>query len=224
MFIDKSFNFIVFLVQINLQPHTAILVRMTKLESIAKYAGFITVAIEWSALLMYYLRMPLYFGGMYPISYFATLPETRWVFTLCYVLAALSFWIFAKHYLAKYYRVPLRIFAVSLVLFAGVGLFPYDPHNFVSDTIHSGLVLLSGMLFLVGMLRIALHAKDNSIFTVTMTAAALSFILACSFLLTPKDGPFVFPLEAASWLVLQLWTIWISVYVRRHSRILNAQA
>lgn len=188
-----------------------------KLEILAKYAGLITVAVEWSALLFYYIKMPLYFGSMYPISYFATLSETRWVFTTCYVLAALSFWVFAKHYLARYYYFPLEIFAISLVLFAGVGLLPYDPHNVVSDVTHTGLVLLSGVLFLVGMLQIALYAKNHTIFAVTTCAIVLSFILAAGFLLTPKDSPYVFVIEVGSWLAIQLWVVWISIYVHKHT-------
>lgn len=72
-----------------------------RLEQIARYAGIATTGIEWSALLLYYLKQPVYFGSQYPISYYATLPETRWIFTGCYVFAAVCFWIFARYYLIK---------------------------------------------------------------------------------------------------------------------------
>lgn len=191
----------------------------TGIESTAKYAGFATVVVEWSALLIYYLKMPFYFGGKYPISYFDTIPETRWAFMVCYVLAALCFWIFAKHHLAKYYHIPLKIFSASLILFACVGLYPYNPANSTSALIHSSLALISGLLFIVGMLLIALHAKDRRLSIVTTVSSIASFSLTIAFLLVPKQSSLVFSLEAGSWLVLQLWTIWITLHVRKYGRM-----
>lgn len=188
------------------------------IESIAKYAGLATVAVEWSALAVYFLKMPLYFGGKYPISYFATMPETRWAFTICYVLAAVFFWIFIKHHLAKYYRIPLKIFGLSLLLFAGVGLFPYEPTSFVSSLIHTILALSSGLLFVIGMLLVAKHTTDKTLARITTLSSAISFALTVAFLLVPKDSHLVFSLEAGSWLVLQLWTIWVTLYVRKHDK------
>lgn len=186
------------------------------IESVAKYAGLATVAVEWSALLVYYLKMPVYFGGKYPISYFASVPETRWAFTICYVLAAICFWIFVKHHLAKYYRIPLRIFGVSLALFAGVGLFPYDPSDPTSSIVHSFLALSSGLLFITGMLLIAKYTNDKVLSTITLLSAAVSFGFTVIFLFLPKDSDFIFLLEAGSWLVLQLWTIWITLHARKY--------
>ena len=185
-------------------------------EAVAKYAGLATVAIEWSALLIYYLEMPLQFGGKQPISYFATIPETRWAFTACYVFAAISFWIFVKHHLAKYYRIPLKIFGISLVLFAGVGLFPYDPNDSTSTFIHAALALLSGLLFVIGMFLIAIRTKDKLLSITTFVSCLTSTTLTIAFLLVSRDSRLVFSLEAGSWLVLQLWTIWLTFYIRKH--------
>lgn len=188
----------------------------SRLEFFAKYAGLATVAIEWSALLIYYLQMPLYFGGKYPISYYATLPETKWVFSGCYALAALCCWIFTKHHLAKYYLVPIRIFGISLVLFAATGLLPYDPQNSVSQIVHTATATSSGLLFLFGMFLLAKHAKDAVLFSVTLATIVLSFALTVAFVLSPRDSQLVFTFEAASWLMLQLWMIWISFYIHKH--------
>lgn len=186
------------------------------LEAVAKYAGLVTVAVEWSALLIYYLKMPLQFGGQHPISYFATIPETRWAFTICYLLAAISFWIFVRHYLAKYYRIPLKVFGVSLFFFACVGLFPYNPTDPVSATVHTIFALLSGLLFVIGMFLIAMRTKDKLLANITTASYLASTVLTAAFLLIPKDSNLVFSLEAGSWLVLQLWTIWLTFYVRKH--------
>lgn len=181
-------------------------------ESIAKYSGLATVAIEWSALIIYYLKKPLYFGGKYPISYFATIPETKWVFSVCYVLAAFCFWIFARHHLTKYYRVPLKIFGISMILFVGTGLFPYDSSDTTSVIIHSGMALTSGFLFLAGMYLLAKHAQDRMLFKVTLIAIVLSLGLTIALLLSSAESDLIFTFEAGSWLVLQLWMVWISFY------------
>lgn len=165
--------------------------------------------------MIYYLKMPLYFGGKYPISYFATLPETKWAFSICYVLAAFCFWIFAKHHLAKYYRIPLRIFGISMILFAATGLFPYSPIDTTSMAVHSALALSSGFLFLAGMYVLAKRANDKIIFKFTLISIALSFSLTIAFLLSPAGSGLIFIFETGSWLVLQLWIIWISFYIHK---------
>lgn len=183
-----------------------------KLEQIAKYAGLATTAVEWSALTIYYIKQPLYFGNSYPISYYATLQETKWVFTGCYVLAAICFWVFARHYLTKHYTVPLGVFGAALFLFACTGLYPFDFDDKVSTAIHSLLAISSGILFLVGMYILAKRAKDTYLYNITTIAVSLSFTFSVIFLLLPKTSQLVFIFEAGSWLVLQLWTIWISFY------------
>jgi hypothetical protein len=162
--------------------------------------------------------MPLYFGGKYPISYYATLPQTHWVFSVSYTFAAIFFWIFTKHHLTKYYHVPVRTFGVSLLLFAGTGLFPYDPNNLVSLIIHSFLALSSGLVFVLGMYLMAKAAKNTLIFRVTMTAILLSLSLTAAYLLSPHDSHLIFAFESGSWLMLQLWTIWISFHAYNEDR------
>lgn len=188
-------------------------------ESIAKYTGLVAVAVEWSALLVYYLKMPFYFGGKYPISFFDTIPETRWAFTICYVLAAICFWIFVKHHLVKYYRIPLKIFGISLLLFAGVGLYPYNPTDLISTVIHSSLALSSGLLFIVGMLLIAVYTNDKHLSRITLLSSIASFSLTIAFLVVSKQSHLVFLFEVGSWLMLQLWTIWITLHVRRYDQM-----
>jgi hypothetical protein len=191
----------------------------SRLESFAKYAGLATVAVEWSSLLIYYLKMPLYFGGTYPISYFATLPQTRLVFSICYVLAAIFCWIFVKHHLGKYYRTPLKIFGASLLLFAAMGLFPYDPSDVASQVIHTSLILSCGILFFGGMYMLARHAKDKTLFNVTIVAIILGLSFNIALFLSPPDSHMIFALEAGGWLMVQFWIIWISFYSHKRKRL-----
>lgn len=192
----------------------------SRIEYFAKYAGLATVAVEWSALVIYYLKMPLYFGDKYPISYYATLPQTKWVFSTCYVLAAIFCWVFTRHHLAKYFRLPLKVFGISMVLFAATGLYPYDPNNTVSAIIHTALALSSGLLYLGGMYALARHTKDKTVFITTILAIILSFSLTIAFILAPRGSHLIFSFEAGSWLVLQLWMIWISFYIHRHRTLI----
>jgi hypothetical protein len=180
------------------------------INNFAKYGGLVTVFFEWFALLFFYLREPVYFTGEHPISYFATLPQTRIVFTVFYLIAAVSFWIFAKHHLQKHYQVPVKIFAFSMISFAGLALFPYDPANTMSTVIHNILAQSSFCSFLLGMYLMAKKSRSKRLRIITIFAVILSALLMISFIITPKDSHLVLGLEAGSWLVFQLWIIWVS--------------
>jgi hypothetical protein len=182
----------------------------SRIESFAKYAGIATVGVEWSALVLYYLRMPGYFGGQYPISYFATLPQTHVIFATCYVLAAICCWIFTKHHLGKHFRVPTNVFGVSLGLFAAMALFPVDFDNSLIFTVHSMFAYTGALLYVVGMYLMARRSQDRVLSRVTMTAIILSTALTAAFTVSPHGSRFIFAFEAGSWLMLQLWMIWVT--------------
>jgi hypothetical protein len=187
------------------------------IESFAKYAGIATVGVEWLALLLYYIQMPAYFSGQYPISYFATLPQTRPVFNICYTLAGLFFWIFIRHHLHKFYPAPVKIFGISMILFVGLALTPYNLDNQISKLIHSTLGWSSSLFFTVGMYLLARNANNKSVNRATIFAIIVSLVLIVAFANVPKDSHLIFALEAGSWLVWQVWVLWISYYSYRHN-------
>lgn len=189
-----------------------------RIESFAKYAGLATVSIEWLALLLYYLQMPAYFGAQYPISYYATLPQTKLVFTICYTLAGVFFWIFMHHHINKYYQTPVNIFGVSMLLFIALAIVPFNPANSVSDITHSLLGWSAAILFAIGMYMVAKHANNKLVSRVTLVSLIVSLVLLVAFANIPKTSPFIFALEAGSWLVWQLWIIWISYYIYRTNK------
>lgn len=191
-------------------------VNKTRLEYFAQFAGIATTVIEWAALLIYYLQVPLYFGGQYPISYFATLPQTKIVFSVCYTVAAICFWIFVRHHVSKHYRVPIKIFGISMALLIGVALFPFDPNNAFSNAVHSILAYGSGLTFLAGVVVMAVHADDRFFTRVSMIAAVLSTGLTIAFAAIPPGSDLLFAFEAGSWLVWQVWTIWVTYYIYRN--------
>ncbi len=183
-----------------------------RIESFAKYAGIATVSVEWLALLLYYLQMPAYFGGQYPISYFATLPQTKLVFTICYTLAGLFFWIFIRHHLHKYYRAPITLFTWSMILFITLAIVPFNPNNSFSHNLHSVFGYSSSVFFAVGMYIMARNANNKLVYRITLTALMMSTLLLFAFAIAPKDSHLIFAFESGSWLVWQVWTLWISYY------------
>lgn len=183
-----------------------------RIDSIAKYAGIATVSVEWFALLLFYLRMPSYFGGRYPLSYFATFPQTKLAFTICYTLAAFFFWIYVKYHLHKYYQAPLNIFAWSMLLFVCVAVIPFNPDNAASSIVHGSLAWSAAMLFTLGTFILARNSNNKSVFRASLFTILLSIILIVAYAISPKDSRLIFAFEAGSWFVWQIWTLWISYY------------
>ena len=176
----------------------------------AIYGGVVATALEWFALLFFYLLEPQLFTGEHPLSYFATLPETRIVFSLCYLGAAVSFWVFANYHLKGLYRTPIIVFAFSMLAFAALALYSYDPTNVTSTTIHIILAQASFGSFLLGMALMAWRSDDIRFKKVTYAAVILSAALLAAFVLQPNTSRLVLILEVGGWFRFQLWTIWIS--------------
>ncbi len=169
------------------------------------------MGFEWSALLLFYLIAPTYFVGEFPISYFAVLPQTHIIFTLWYLGAAVSFWIFASYHLKKHFRVPVKIFAVSMLTFVGLALWPYNPDEVVSSIVHNIFAQTSFATFYIGMILMARLSEDKHFRTITYLAVTLSAVLMVGFMLSPRRSGTILPFELSSWFVCQLWIIWISV-------------
>ncbi len=193
----------------------------SRIEGFAKYAGIATVCVEWLALLLYYMQQPMYFGRSYPISYFASLPQTRLIFTICYTLAGIFFWIFIRYHLHKHYPVPLKILGLSMLFFIGVALMPFDPHNTTSDIIHRTIGLTSAILLTIGLFLMARKANNQTVYRGTMIMLVGSLSLFTAFLISPRQSNFVFVFEAGSWLILQLWVFWITFYIHKNPLLKN---
>ncbi len=184
------------------------------------YGGIAATGLEWLALLFFYFREPQFFTGEHPLSYFATLPETKIVFSLCYLGAAISFWIFANHHLRDVYHTPIKVFAFSMFAFAGLALYPYDPTSSTSTTFHIILAQTTFGSFLAGMALMARYSEDARFKKMTYIAVILSTALLIALIFQPAASRFVLLLEAGAWFMFQLWTIWISrhAYVKMQNR------
>lgn len=196
-------------------------IRIEKLHPITKYTGLATIAVEWLALLLFFLIEPAYFGGKYPISFFATLPNTRVIFNVCYTLAAIFFAIFFSTRLAVHSRRAVQAMNISMVIFSALALYPYSASNALSYFIHHSLALLAGLFFCLGIVFMANSTKDIVVAYVTKMILILSVILLILFAIAlPNAHPSVFVLEAGSWLLWQIWVLWIThrTWVRSSNR------
>jgi hypothetical protein len=185
---------------------------LKRIESFARYGALVAVVIEWLSLLGFYIASPANFSGQYPLSYFATIPQTRLIFSVCYTLAALSFWVFVKYHLRKHYQTPTRLFTLSMLGFAAVAIVPFDFNDPVLSTIHNLFALFFSVTFIAGMYMMSRNNSTRDVKTVSGIAAALSIVLLLLFLLSSKDSSFVLLFEVGSGLACQLWMIWISFH------------
>lgn len=189
-----------------------------RIESVAKYAGIATVSVQWLALLLCYIQVPSYFDGTYPISYFATLPQTQLIFTSSSTLAGLFSWLFVKHHLQNYYHVPLKIFAWSMILFVCVAVIPFHPDNSASSIFHGALAWSAAILFVFAMSILAKNSKKKSVYTTSLCAIILSIILLVAYAASPKGSRLTFVFEAGTCFVWQMWILWISYDTFSRSR------
>lgn len=167
------------------------------------------MTFEWLALLIFLFEYPQYFGRQYPISYYATLPHTHWIFSLCYLIAAVCFWVFAQFHLKNHLGVPIKTFAFSMFCFATTALIPYVPSESASSFLHYTFTALAFSTFIVAIFLVA-KGEQRPHREISYAAGILSAILLAALVLLPKDSAFIFTLEAGSWFICQLWIIWIS--------------
>jgi hypothetical protein len=189
-----------------------------RIESFARYGALTAVAIEWLSVLGFYISNPANFSGQYPLSYFATIPQTRSIFSICYTLAALSFWIFVKYHLSRHYQTPTKIFTASMLGFATVAIVPFSFDDPVSSTIHNLSTLFFTVTFVAGMYLMSRSNSDARVKLMSGAMAALSTIFVILFWFIQKDSHLVLVLEAGSGLACQLWMIWISFHAFKKSR------
>jgi hypothetical protein len=180
------------------------------LHAFARYAGLVTVCVEWLAIILFYLLRPDQFTGQNPISYFAWYPQTQLVFSVCVTIAAISFGIFSTWHLPKYYDTPVKLFAVSMLGYAAVALVPFDPYNVTSDIIHRLLALLFAVTYYLGIYLVGKKSHDQQVRRVSYATAALSAFVLLIFFATPKGSPYIFLLESLSAMIGQAWVVWIS--------------
>ncbi len=179
---------------------------------LALFGGIIAVLFEWLAIGIFYINSPSDFGGEHPISYFATLPQTRFVFALCLSLAAISFWIFVKWHLSKRLVTPLNIFTFSMFCYFFMALIPFNPTETLSNATHTLLAYLFGGSFILGMFVMGKKNPHKKFKTFSLLIAVVASIISLVIFLFPTNS-FFFILEAGVGFVCQIWSIGITYFL-----------
>ena len=108
----------------------------------------------------------------------------------------------------------MRIFILSAFTFIGLAWLPYIPSNSISIFVHELFAWSTSVLFTIGMYVLAKNSKDKVIYNMTVITIILSGILTVIFIMLPKGSDLIFISEVGSWLIMQIWMLWISYYTR----------
>ncbi len=187
------------------------------IEKFAAYGGIVAVCFEWLAVLSFYIRKPSDFDGSHPLSYFATLPQTKLIFTLCYLVAALSFWIFARYHLSKHYQTPTKVFALAMIGFAAVAILPYNPDSSVSYALHAFAAFTFSASFIGAIFIMTKRNDDKVLKRVSLPIVLVSGVLTI-LIVAYKDLPLILVFEVIAGLACQVWTLWINYLTLRSAK------
>jgi len=181
------------------------------IETIALFGGIIAIFFEWLAVLLFYINFPTEFGGEKPISYFATLPQTRIIFVSCLSLAAISFWIFVRWHLKKRIETPVKVFALSMLFYFGTAVFPFELDNGMSENIHKLFAYLFGLTFILGIYLIGKNSiyKKLKFFSHAITVIVLLLNLLMFFAV---DKTHILFFEVLAGFLCQIWTVGITYF------------
>lgn len=186
-------------------------------QTFARYGAVLATGLEWLSWAWFYALRPDDWALSRPISYFATVPDTRWIFMALYVAAALSFWIFSRAHVVGISRAAHRSFGISMAAFAAVAAIPYNPDEPLSAGLHMTAFAITAVAFNTGMLLVALALHPPRWRWGLLGLTALSVLALCGVGFFP-DGPYVLVFELGWWIPCQVWMIAMSVYVWRSRR------
>lgn len=173
---------------------------------IAQYSGAGAIVLEWFAVLFFLLKAPKGFDRFQPFSRFETIPQTRWVFTLCLGLSALSYWLFVKWHLSKRFSTPTRLFAGSLICIALVSLVPFDPNNGLNGNLHKLVASAAGVMFVLAIYRMYKTNDDPDFRLASLITLIWSAVLgSIALYIRGKSGTLLS--EVGIGLAAQVWTL-----------------
>jgi hypothetical protein len=182
-----------------------------RLAELSRYGGLVAVALEWIAVAFFHLRTNQGLHGGRPISYFSTLPETRLVFSLCFALAATSFWIFVIGHLRNHFDTPTTFFTFAALGLLGVALVPYHPESHASNLVHVSIAYVMTLGFLFGIYSLAKSNNDKLLRKNSAVLVILGAVIATAMGFLPRNLAWVV-LQIVLGLIIQLWIIWITFY------------
>ena len=174
------------------------------------YAGLIAVGLEWLAVGLFYTFYPNSFRGDHPISYYATLPATRAIFTIFFTLAALSFLVYIHGHLARQLETPVKLFTLSMISFIAVAMVPYNPNESTSVIIHKLLAYIFALTFILGIGLTAWRAENRKLQMFSLAVVVIGIVL-CLVMALFQDSPYFLFFELTVGLLGQAWIIGVSL-------------
>lgn len=194
------------MIDLELQP--AVRATLSTMKWLARYGGFMCVAIEWLGLILCVSLVDLNLAE--PASQYGYYPETRFIFGIGFSLASLSYYIFSRQ-LDRYWHWTSR-----LSLIAGVGLsltawVPYKPFvsGFVFDA-HNVLVGLSVICYSVPMYMISYKRRHHIIAQFSRLACLVVFSLSILTFIQRAHGAHVLTYQIATASCFQLWILGVN--------------
>ncbi len=181
-----------------------------KIATAARYGGVATIVIDWCALAIFYAIYPERMQMRYTVSSFALLPETNVLFSVFFLFAAISFWIFVQFYLAQHLKTPKKIFGISmfglLITLVAVAM----PHSPWYPILHIVGIWTFAVFFLVAIMIMDRANVRVDFRRVTRVTAACSIVLlVVLYLLRPLHITLIFELAIA--VICHFWILWVTV-------------
>lgn len=187
------------------------------LEVVARYGGLLAVLFEWLAVGYFYIHRPDNYNGEQTISYFATNPQTRIVFSICFALAALSILLFVRLHLRKHFAVPVRLLTFASLSFLAMALIPFNPHDLLSNTVHTGLAFACTVAYILAMYKMARLNTDPLLRRYSLPLAITAGLL-CVVMFITQESSFFIVLEVLTGFLCQLWVIGVNLQILGKSR------
>lgn len=187
------------------------MIQRKTIEQLAFFGGLTAIAFEWLAVLFFYFYSPATFGKDQPLSYYATLPQTRLVFVTCLSIAAISFWIFVTYHLSKHLKTPVTLFSFSMLSYLATAIIPFQMDNGWSENIHRLLTLSFSLSFILGIYFMGKYNESKKFKLLSFTTAFTTITVTIIMFLIPNKSIF-FILELLSAFICQLWMIATTYY------------
>lgn len=140
------------------------------------------------------------------------MPATHFIFTLCLSIAAVSFWLFIKWQVKKYFKTPINLFSISMFCYFALAVIPFIPDDALSYNLHNLLTFGFTSTFILSMYYMGIKNQDKKLkmysFLTAVPATLLYIILA-----TISSQKYFFPIEAGIGFLCQIWSLAINFHL-----------
>lgn len=189
---------------------------LIKLNDITKYFGFLTVFLEWSAVLILALIQTPNLAE--PFSQYGYYSSTQIVFGLSFTIAAIVCYLYSRHLDAYWQYTSITILAAG-VFFVITGWYPYTPGAgaFLFD-LHNLAIVLAVILYSTPMLFIGFKKAHARIARASLVLYILMFILVLWSLIARVLDIGIIYAQLASVVPFHVWLITTNILLLKHQK------